>query len=177
MTNRQFQLTDLVCPHCGHVIGKQAFFQSFETKVATWLSGETAPVATPGYDVCHCSPFPDLTFQVKYSYCYRFQAKDVKYPQIVWQWHLKRIHPQYPNYFILFGIDEQAEEHVFLLSRSEFINYASYYQNKYHLRVSAKLKSDRQNYNYVPKIWRYVVQSPETRLAEEIQRRLDFGIR
>ena len=54
---RQFNPVPLVCPHCNHVIGEQACFESFEFKVAKWLKGQVAASATPGYDVWKCEPF------------------------------------------------------------------------------------------------------------------------
>lgn len=164
---RQFNPTPLICPCCGHVLGEQAYFQSFEAKVAAWLQARMAPPATKGYDVYDSVLAPNLTIQVKYSVAYRFQSPKKKYPSVNWVWTVKSLDPIYPDYFVLFGIIEN-EEYCFLLSRQDFVNYAVPYKGAYTLRASAKQRSDRQNYNYVPKIWRYVVSSPEATLANAI---------
>lgn len=167
--NTQFEQAPLICPNCGHVIGTQAYFQSFEVKVATWLNAEVAPPATRGFDVWHMAGYPDLSFQVKFSRVYKHHPPYKKYPMVTWTFNQKRLDPRHPDFFVFFGLDEDETEHCFLLSRSEFIDYANISKEGTHyLRVSAKKASDRQNYNYVPKIWRYEVPNPATELRAKV---------
>lgn len=159
--NRQFDNAPLVCPCCGHVIGEQAYFQTFEVKTAKWIEGIVAPPATKGYDVYNSVHFPDLTFQVKYSQASQYKGSKSRYPAISWRWTVKILDPIYPDFFILFGIDLAGKENCFLLSRNDFVAYANHASDgRYYLNVSAKEHSDRQNYNYRPKIWRYYVSDP-----------------
>lgn len=172
MKSKQFELVPLFCPHCGRQIGEQAYYQSFEYKVAKWLKGETVPVATAGFDVWKCERFPELTIQVKYAIANHFQPKDKKYPQITWAWISNSQQPKVPDFFVLFGVNGDTE-YVFVLSRAEFFRYARAYKNqfghtKYSLYVCAKEKSDRKNYLYKPKIWRYLVENPSETLESHI---------
>lgn len=166
---RQFEPTPIVCPCCGHVFGEQAYFQSFEAKVAGWLNGKIAPPATPGYDVFDCAELPNITIQVKYSKSWSYQAKDKKVPAISWVWVVKRLDLVSPDFFVLFGIDEADLEHCFLLSREDFLKSAwRRGSGELTLRVSAKEKSDRR-FDYVPKIWRSHVPSPAANLRDAIR--------
>lgn len=168
--NRQFNPVPMVCPHCGHVFGEQAYFQSFETKVAAWLQGKVAPTATKGYDVFDTAAHPDWTFQVKYATAYQRHDASRNYPTLNWTWVVKRLDIAHPDFFVLFGIDEAGDEHCFLLSRHDFLSYAHRQKNDmYMVRASAKKQSDRPNYRYVPKIWRYVVPDPVNNLLINVE--------
>lgn len=172
----QFKPVPFRCPNCGHIVGEQAFYQSFEYKAAKWLHGQVAPSATPGYDVHKCDPFPDLTFQIKYANVYFYHAKKHTFPSIRWTWIAKHPQPNQPDFFVLFGLRD-SNEFVFLLSRQEFYDYACRYDDpynhaRYNLAVSAKEKSDRANYNYIPKIWRYLVKNPSRNLVSAIHKRI-----
>lgn len=167
--NRQFDTHPLVCPHCGHVIGEQAYFQTFEMKVAAWLQARVAPPSTKGYDVHDSLLVPDKTFQVKYAQAHRYQAATDSYPQISWVWSVKRLDPVTPDFFVLFGIGENQAEYCFLYSREDLLRHAWRRGNgAITLRVSAKEKSDRKHYQYTPKIWRFHVKQPELNLADRI---------
>lgn len=167
--NRQFDTASIVCPCCGHVFGEQAYFQSFEVKVAGWLGAKVAPPATPGYDVCESPHFPEKTFQVKYSQAYGHPSSKKKYPPLSWAWTVKRLDPVHPDFFVLFGIEESGAENVFLLSRADFLSYASpSKEGQWRMFVSAKEESNRR-YKYIPKIWRYVVRDPRENLVESIR--------
>lgn len=168
--NRQFDTASITCPCCGHVFGEQAYFQTFEVKVATWLGAKVAPPATPGYDVCQSPHFSDQTFQVKYSQAYGHPNSKLKYPPLTWAWTVKRLDPVHPNFFVLFGIDLEGRENCFLLSRNDFCSYSRVRKDgHYHLSVSAKEQSDRENYNYRPKIWKYHIPQPEINLISAIR--------
>lgn len=168
--NRQFNPVPMVCPHCGHVFGEQAYFQSFETKVAAWLQGKVAPTATKGYDVFDTAAHPDWTFQVKYATAYQRHDASRNYPTLSWTWVVKRLDIAHPDFFVLFGIDETGVEHCFLLSRHDFLSYAHRQKtDMYMVRASAKKRSDRANYRYVPKIWQYAIPDPQSNLLQSVE--------
>lgn len=167
--NRQFDTTSIVCPCCGHVFGEQAYFQSFETKIAGWLGAKVAPPATPGYDVCDSPHFPDKTFQVKYSQAYGHPKSKLKYPPLSWTWKMKRLNPIHPDFFVLFGIEEDGTENVFLLSRADFFKFAYHTKEDHWGIVTSAKKESNKRYRYIPKIWRYVVRNPHENLVESIR--------
>ena len=164
MKSKQFVPVPIKCPKCGHIIGYQAFFQSFEQKVAIWLNGKTAPNSQPGYDVHQCKPFPKLTFQVKYASLYKFKSPKRAYTDEMWTWVVKYPQPKEPDFFVLFGLRDQ-KEFVFLVPRDVFFSKATTYKERISLKVSAKEKSDRKNYNYIPWIWEYWIKNPKKNLA------------
>jgi hypothetical protein len=166
--NRQFNPSPLVCPHCGHVIGEQAYFQSFEVKVASWLQARVAPPATKGYDVYDSLLVPDKTFQVKYAQMHRFHSPKKQFPVETWTWKVKSLDSVHPDFFVLFGIDEDGTENVFLLSRDDYLAYASRSKDGgYFLHVSSKRVSNRR-YAYIPKIWRYLIENPLETLGSSV---------
>jgi hypothetical protein len=134
MKGRQFQTEALICPCCGFVLGEQAYFQTFELKVAQWLNAKVAPPNEPGYDVYQCASFPNRTFQVKFSNAYRYHNPKVNCDPVTWTWVQKRVDPVHPDYFVLFGIDEEKNEHCFLLTREYFLSTA---------------KVDKQGWHYI----------------------------
>ena len=70
---------------------------------------------------------------------------------------------------MLFGIEEDGAENVFLLSRADFLSYASpTKEGQWRMFVSAKKVANRR-YAYIPKIWRYVVRDPRENLVESIR--------
>lgn len=167
MKNKQFQPSYFLCPHCGKAIGKIAYFQTFEYKVAKWLDAEVASNSTPGFDVYKSNHFPKLTFQVKYASSFEYHGY-ATYKQLSWHWISKNKNKTHPDFFILFGLMPKHKESVFLISRSDFYEYASQYQGRYNLRVSAKRISDRGHYKYTPKIWLFNVKNPEKNLVSAI---------
>jgi hypothetical protein len=169
MKGRQFQTEALICPCCGFVLGEQAYFQTFELKVAQWLNAKVAPPNEPGYDVYQCASFPNRTFQVKFSNAYRYHNPKVNCDPVTWTWVQKRVDPVHPDYFVLFGIDEEKNEHCFLLTREYFLSTAKVDKQGWHyIRGTAKLVSDRKRYRYMPRIWNYVVKSPEHNLLDRV---------
>lgn len=154
---------DVMCPNCGHKIGTYSAYETFEIKVAHWLNAETAYTSMPYFDVWHMNEFPDVTFQVKHANAYHSEERN----RLTWTWMQKVIDPIMPHYFILFGIYHSGEEKCFLLSRAEFLSYASKYSGKSYLRVSAKKEADRAN-RYVPALWKYEVESPEINLRQVV---------
>lgn len=169
--NRQFNPVPMVCPCCGYTFGDQAYFQTFEAKVATWLQGKVASTATPGYDVFNTAAHPDWTFQVKYATAHERKDPQKQFPSLTWSWVVKRLDIAHPDFFVLFGIDELSTEHCFLLSRHDFLTAAHAQKDgRYILRATAKKHSDRPNYRYVPKIWQYVVPDPANNLLDRVCR-------
>lgn len=171
MIGQQFETVQLKCPHCGYVIGEQAFFQQFETKAAYWLQGEVAPNSTPAFDVWKCKPFPHLTFQVKYAIAHYFDNIRTHNLQITWTWKVKHPNETIPDFFIFFGLDTDERESVFLFSHDEFFRKSCVTKEGHaYCRVSAKLRSAHKN--YTPKIWRYHVANPERNLIMAIKNKI-----
>lgn len=112
-------MAELVCPHCGHVLGELAEYQVYEYKVAQWLNGKVAPGLTPGFDVFQCEELGEATIQVKYSNAVENRLHG-GYVNQQWFFRVSQWNDAYPDFFVLFGLDKGGKEHCFLFDREDF---------------------------------------------------------
>lgn len=172
---------DLVCPRCGYKFGEQHLSRGYEHKVAAWLRGQVCASTNEGFDVWKCVDFPQLTFQVKYSkISYRDGAAKEKDRYPVWNWaHNKMGGDSQADYYILIGIDDNEEEHCFLLSAKQWIEVSSPMGNDKNGRIlqmkpqpfSRRGQSRRNPSGYVHenKGWKYEIKKPAENLIERVQ--------
>jgi hypothetical protein len=93
-------------------------FQTYEIRVAQWLDGSMPAIGEQDVDVWQCTPFPTLTFQVKYS------NMGAATGGMRWTWHAAKFRPDAPDYFILCGICEDTTEAWFVLPRRAMLAHS-----------------------------------------------------
>lgn len=92
-------------------------FEVYEALVANWLQGQVAQTNELDYDVFACAPFPNLTFQVKYS--------TLRIEKQLWQWDQYKLRDGKPDYFVLCGIDDVGQDNWFVVSRGDFVRHGT----------------------------------------------------
>lgn len=160
----------LRCPHCGELITTMQIsqFQVYEIRVASWLKGKLPPVMEPDFDVWKCEPFPDLTFQVKYSKLNKPKYSKHQNGCRIWSWSQKRTRDDAPDYYILCGIYDDGKEDWFVMSRRAFIEHSSktkdggrfFAGNSKQFSIQGINKRSK-GYLHQNTIWRYWCPDPE----------------
>lgn len=106
----------LTCPGCGQIIVEQlSLARGFESLVAQVLDASLADSQERGYDAYDSSPFPSLTFQVKYAYAYLPPGQGYIQDKRYAKWYLVNRTAKWvftgnsstkADWYILFGISQ-----------------------------------------------------------------------
>lgn len=154
-------------------LGSIAAFERYEWQVASWLKGEKAPALTEGFDVWRCADCPQLTFQVKHANIYHFGGRAVRQSSQKWVFNQSKLNGGTPDYFVLFGVDDDGSEHCFLLSKAQFKEHSSKNATGGRIMTASPNRAIRRgkgtrSYMYEPFLWRYEVQNPEVGLRQRV---------
>jgi len=168
------ETTDLICPNCGYHLGQQSLSRAYERKAAEWLDGEVCAAFNPHFDVWKCPEFPDLTFQVKFANIYHYSGKARRHRQASWPFNQHTMDSDKPDYFILFGVTDEGQEHCFLLTRDAFKTHSSPNSTGGRIMLMTPNQFSRRggrgkSYVHENKVWKYEVKSPETDLIKRIR--------
>jgi len=168
------ETAELICPNCGYCLGQQDLFRVYERKVADWLNGEICASLNPNFDVWKCAEFPGLTFQVKFANIYHYTGKAKRHRQAAWPFNQHKMNNDGPDYFVLFGVTDEGQEHCFLLSKDTFVEHSSRNSTGGRIMLMTPNRFSRRggrgrSYVNENKVWKYEVKNPEENLIGRVQ--------